>query len=77
MQDFNPSDSNTVPHIVGSIHLDARKATFCVNWALVWLETTVEAVSLSTWHQYCLSDLVHAFCPCSWVYQNVHECGTL
>lgn len=26
-----------MPHIVGSSHLDARKATFCVNYALVCL----------------------------------------
>lgn len=46
MQDFNPLDSNTVPHIVESSHLDVREATFCVNWALIWLETTVKAICL-------------------------------
>lgn len=46
MQHFNLLDSNTVPHIVGSSHLDARKATSCVAWALVWLQTTVQAVCL-------------------------------
>lgn len=35
-----------MPHIVGSSHVDARRATFCVNYALVWLETTVQIVCL-------------------------------